>query len=70
MFDTSKTNKKDFILDLVKNSTVLVTIHILNKQRLGEKLFDRDSLQQILYFLVGLAVYNILVVNVMPEIKA
>ena len=70
MFDTSKTNKKDFIIDLVKNATVLVTIHVLNKQRLGEALFDKESLQQILFFLVGLAVYNVVVVNVMPEVKA
>jgi hypothetical protein len=70
MFDISKTNKRDFIIDLVKNATVLVTIHILNKQRLGEQLFDKDSLQQIIFFLIGLAVYNIVVINVMPEIKA
>jgi hypothetical protein len=70
MFDISKTNKRDFITDLVKNATVLVTIHVLNKQRLGEQLFDKDSLQQIAFFLIGLAVYNIVVVNVMPEVKA
>jgi hypothetical protein len=45
MFDISKTNKRDFITDLVKNATVLVTIHVLNKQRLGEQLFDKDKIE-------------------------
>ena len=63
MLSSKNTNKNALINDLVKNATVLLTLHILVKSRSGEKLFDEKSVYDILFFLLGLVMYHVVVVN-------
>ena len=59
-------NKAPLINDIVKNATVLIIAHILSKSYTGSKLFDNQSLYEILFMLLGFVVYYELVVNIIP----
>jgi hypothetical protein len=67
MLDFNKTNKKALTDDIIKNATVLLTIHILTKQQYAQQLFDKDSLYQIAFFLAGLVVYHVIVSNALTQ---
>jgi hypothetical protein len=68
MLYSKNTNRNALINDLVKNTTILLVIHILTKTRAGAKLFDEESVYGIIFFLVSLVMYHIVVVNFVPPL--
>lgn len=68
MLSSKNTNKNALINDLVKNAAVLLVIHVLTKTRAGAKLFDENSVYEILFTLLGFVFYHVVVVNFVPPL--
>ncbi len=64
----SKTNKKSLINDVVKNTCIMLVVHVLTQTRAGKKLFDEDSLYTILFWALGFVFYHIVLVQVLPPL--
>lgn len=64
----SKTNKKSLINDVVKNTCLMLVVHVLTQTRAGKKLFDEDSLYAILFWALGFVFYHIVLVQVLPPL--
>lgn len=68
MLSSKNTNKNALINDLVKNATVLIAIHVLKSTRQGKKLFDEESVYDVLFFLLALVFYHVVMVNFVPPL--
>lgn len=68
MLSSKNTNKNALINDLVKNAAVLLVLHVLTKTRAGAKLFDENSVYEILFTLLGFVFYHVVVVNFVPPL--
>ena len=68
MLSTKNTNKNALINDLVKNSSIMVAVHVLTNTRAGKKLFDEDSVYGILLTLLAFVFYHIVIVNFVPPL--
>lgn len=68
MLSTKNTNRKALINDLVKNATILLAVHILTNTRSGKKLFDEESLYNILFTLLAFVFYHVVLVNFIPPL--
>ena len=60
--------KIGLINDLVKNTCVLVVMHVLANQRAGKQLMNEESLYAILFFLAGIIGYWTVFINVLPPV--
>lgn len=68
MLSTKNTNKKALINDLVKNTCIMVVVHIITHTRAGKKLFDEESLYAILFTLSAFVFYHVVFVNFVPPV--
>ena len=68
MFSTKNTDRKALINDLVKNSCIMVAVHVLTHTRAGKKLFDEESVNGILITLLAFVFYHVVFVNVVPPV--
>ena len=68
MLSSKNTNKNALINDLVKNAAVLLVVHVLTKTRAGAKLFDENSVYDILFTLLAFVFYHVVVVNFVPPL--
>ncbi len=64
----SKTDRKALINDLVKNSAIMVAVHVLTNTRAGKKLFDEDTLYGMVFTLLAFVFYHVVVVNFVPPL--
>jgi hypothetical protein len=63
----SKVSKqKALINDVVKNSTLMLVVHLCTVYAKNGQFFDRDSVNQILYWAIALAVYHYIVASIIP----
>ncbi len=68
MFSTKNTNKTALVNDLVKNTCIMVAVHLMTKNRANAKFFDEDSLYSILFTLLAFVFYHVVFVNVVPPL--
>jgi hypothetical protein len=68
MLSTKNTNKNALINDLVKNSSIMVAVHVLTNTKAGKKLFDEESVYGILLTLLAFVFYHVVVVNFVPPL--
>ena len=68
MFSTKNIDRKALINDLVKSASILVAIHVLSRVRASKKLFDEESLYNILFILLGIIFYHVVVVNIIKPL--
>ncbi len=64
----SNTNRKSLVNDVVKNTCLMLVVHVLTQTRAGKKLFDEDSLYPILFWALGFVFYHIVLVQVVPPL--
>jgi len=69
MLSGKNTDRKALINDLVKNSAIMVAVHVLTNTRAGKKLFDEESVYGIVYTLLAFVFYHVVFVNFVPPLK-
>ena len=69
MFNTSETDRKRMISDLLKAMTVAIVSHVMKSQVTGKPMFDDEFIYSLLFTLAGFAAYHIITVNLIPHGK-
>lgn len=64
----SKSAQNALINDIVKTATWMIVVHVLTMSRDKKPMFDEKSVYDIIFVLVGLAVYNLVVVNIVKPL--
>lgn len=70
MLSTKNTNRNALINDLVKNSCIMVVVHVLTNTRSGAKLFEEEAVTNMLITLLAFVFYHVVFVNFVPPLSA
>jgi len=62
------TDKKALTNDLVKNAVIMLTAHVISNTRSEKKLFNEESMNVIIYTLLGFVFYHVVFVNIVPPV--